>query len=125
MPTFECKDCKKMVSPSAETCPFCGAKYPVSYITSKVIIHRKSAYSGSIQVIEISVDDNKIGKLYNDQTLTLNLPCGDHIIKGSMFMAGSNQLLIKILPNKLYKIEFHWRWSAKMELAYTISDIQE
>lgn len=61
MPTVECKDCKKLVSPSAETCPYCGAKYPASYIPSKVIIHRiPSFYAMTVKMI-VYVDGEKKG----------------------------------------------------------------
>ena len=109
IPTVECKDCKTMVSTGAEVCPHCGAKYPTSYIPSKIIVHRKPALTGMVVKMTISADEEKVGELKQDEMITFDLPFGDHTIKAKAnvfgFAGASGQISIRILPARVYRIE--------------------
>lgn len=72
-----------MVSPSAEVCPHCGAKYPASYIPSKVTVHRMSGVLGFGVGMTVTIDGEKVGELRkNGDAITFSLPYGDYTLKG-------------------------------------------
>lgn len=97
-----------MVSPSAEVCPHCGAKYPASYIPSKVTVHRMSGVLGFGVGMTVTIDGEKVGELRkNGDAITFSLPYGDYTlkVKGPFFGTLSGQTTIRILPAKVYRIE--------------------
>ena len=125
MPVVECKDCKTMVSTSAEVCPRCSAKYPASYtykILSEVTVHRKKTILSALGKMIITVDGQKVGELKSDEAITFNLPFGDHMLRAHVrpliskselvsakgrvsWDVPSGQVTIRILPARVYRIE--------------------
>jgi len=104
MSIVECKDCKYMVSTSAEVCPKCGAKYPASYIPSKIIFHRKSTFWGIAVGTTVTVNGKKVGKLHNNEEVSLELSFGDYEIYGKTNDA-FGKISLSVLPARIYNIE--------------------
>jgi RNA polymerase subunit RPABC4/transcription elongation factor Spt4 len=94
MPIAACKDCGKMVSTSAEVCPNCGAPNPTNSLVATIIVHRKSSFSGALASFDIFVDGKIVGNLWNDDSVTVNLQFGKHVIE-----AKPQGLLLKIGTN--------------------------
>ena len=101
MPLIKCKVCENTISATAETCPHCGEK---NLVFSKVVFHRKTAFTGGATKIDVIIDGISITSLKNDETFTTEMSAGNHIIiaRGSII---SKSLNITILPLKTYNIE--------------------
>jgi hypothetical protein len=107
MPLIKCKVCENMISTNAEFCPHCGEKY---LITSKVVIHRKAAFTGSAVGLDIIIDGVLIKRLRNDESITLELSPGNHTVTASGAW-GSDSMQINIIPLKAYNIDVRHKFS--------------
>ena len=145
MPIVECKDCKTMVSTSAEVCPRCGAKYPASCtykIPSEVTVHRKTTFLGGGAKMIITVDGQKVGELKSNEAITFDLPFGDHMLRAhARVWAGksgqvsararvsgavmSGQVTIRILPARVYRIEARFSLRGVDFESYVVENLAE
>lgn len=102
MAIIKCKDCEKDVSSNAEACPNCGAKYPASYIPSKVIVKRRQQLL--YPTYPVSVDGRKIGQLKKDETIEIDLYFGNHLFQ---IPTAIGKTTIEIKPAKTYLVEVY------------------
>ncbi len=117
MPTVACKECGKMVSPTAATCPHCGVSQPGAYLSAKVIFRRKSQLLRSFGRVRISMDGKKIGELADGHSMETQVPCGVHQFHTS-FALNWAYLVVTIEPSKVYQIESSFATSGKLQLQY-------
>ena len=117
MPTVECKDCKAMVSTSAEVCPSCGAIYPAPQVPGKVTVQRQRSAVGHFARMLLTVDGQEVGQLKNDESITFDLPPGDHILKAQAIFRRqpgsgvSGRVVIRVRPARSYQVEANFRWN--------------
>jgi DnaJ-class molecular chaperone len=105
----ECKDCKGMVSTSAELCPHCGASYPTSYIPAKVIVSRKFAMVGLAVKMSIFIDGTKVGSIWSGETMNFDVAPGIHLLEAKGFLAsGSDWIKIKVTSARTHMFEVGW-----------------
>ena len=116
MPTVECTDCKAMVSTSAEVCPSCGARYPAPHVPSKVTVQRQRSAVGHFARMLLTVGGQEVGELRNDESITFDLPPGDHILKAQATFRRqpgsgvSGRVVVRIRPARSYRVEANFRW---------------
>ena len=118
MPTVECTDCKAMVSPSAVSCPHCGARYPAPHEPCQVTVQRRRNrnYVGHWTKMLLTVDGEEVGVIRNDEAVTFDLPVGDHILKAQPYFRHqpgegiSGRVVIRVRPARSYQVEANFRW---------------
>lgn len=80
MALVKCKECGQSVSTEADACPHCGITSP-GLKTGRLCIHRIAAVEGKLYEIRVVVDGHLEAALAEDQSVTLELPPGRHVLK--------------------------------------------
>lgn len=75
MALVACKECGVQVAQSAPSCPKCGSSRPGIKV-GKLNIVRESKVTGIMYAVQVTVDGQPMGKIWNGGALTLELPAG-------------------------------------------------
>lgn len=93
MALVNCIECGSSVSDKAPTCPRCGVSSPSGKKLQGTLLIRREHLTWVARAlsVEIFVDRTLVGKVWNGEELSINLPIGRHELTFSDWANGSSQ----------------------------------
>ncbi|HJX38348.1 MAG TPA: hypothetical protein VJ714_07105 [Anaerolineae bacterium] len=79
-------------------------------------VQRQRSAVGHFARMLLTVDGQEVGQLKNDESITFDLPPGDHILKAQAIFRRqpgsgvSGRVVIRVRPARSYQVEANFRW---------------
>jgi hypothetical protein len=108
MALVKCKECGKKVSSAAPTCPNCGVPEPGAYELCSLRVYRKSQLFGMAMGMDLFVDNQYIGKLWNDQMIDVKVPPGKIILSIRATLYPTTEINLDLKEGRKYSVEANW-----------------
>ena len=104
MALVPCKVCQKEVASTAVACPHCGAPYPGTVI-GKLEISRRGQFIGSLQNLDLFVNNEKVASIAPSTPKVIDLPEGKHSIRASVGLMKSEPFDVVISAGHTTRVE--------------------